>query len=366
MDSLDLYKKEMSHEVLTREQEEEIGQKIEKCRAKIIELLSTVPGVASMIDDARDAAKDVDSELMQCGDIEFSEIDIISSKNIGYEAYNEIIALLKKRLKNAVLMNVGDWDVIGEDFFISPAELKQIIAQCELVDAELAEHEKFVISHNLRLVMSRAKNYFGKTCASPEDIIQQGNMGLIKAVHRFNWTMGNRFSTYAVWWIDMCIKQATHEQHGPIKTPLYQIDQIGQLSRAAAELRAELGMEPTIEEIAEKMCISVKRASGIRASAISSVSIDAPIGDDDGSCLMEIIRDPRQSNPLMGEIDCEVFIEELLSKINTDKREELRKRYGLRSFPQDIDELRKAFNFSRVLEIEANAIERLRALSHQV
>jgi RNA polymerase primary sigma factor len=276
-----------------------------------------------------------------------------------YEVADQEIAQLEGiPLDDSVRMWLRE---IGKTPLLSPEE-EQYLAR-RVAQGDEDAKRKLTLA-NLRLVVSIAKRYSGRGMAF-SDLIQEGNLGLIRAVEKFDYRRGYKFSTYATWWIRQAITRAIADQARTIRIPVHMVETINRLMKRRSFLEQKLGRTPTPEELAEDMGISVDKVCEIIRIAPEPLSLDTPVGEEEDSQLMDFIEDDNCDSPTEAA-DRSLLrdrIEEALKVLTEREREVIKMRFGLiDGMPHTLEEVGRHFNVTRerIRQIEAKAIKKLR------
>ena len=297
-------------------------------------------------DDTDDFFASEDGSDEETEDLDIDHLDITLSSEV--------------RINDSVKMYLKE---IGKYDLLKPEE-EPILAQKILQGDEEAKER--LINCNLRLVVNIAKHYVGRGMQFL-DLIQEGNLGLMKAVDKFDYTKGYKFSTYATWWIRQAITRAIADQARTIRIPVHMVETINKMTRVQRQLIQDLGREPTAEEISDAMGgeLTPKRIREIQRIALEPVSLETPIGEEDDSHLGDFIEDKESESPV--DYTTKQLLKEELDSILKDltDREErvLRLRYGLDdNRPRTLEEVGREFGVTRerIRQIEAKAIKKLK------
>ena len=317
--------------------------------------------------DLMKALEDIDYDIAQV-DIDSATPDELENEHLkdiekdveNYEA-EKMDSLLSQEglaIDDPVRMYLKD---IGKIPLLTPEREKYLAEQ-------IAEGNKFakdeLIEANLRLVVSIAKRHVGKGMYFL-DLIQEGNLGLIKAVEKFDYSKGYKFSTYATWWIRQAITRAIADQARTIRIPVHMVETIHKVSRTARQLLQELGREPNTDEIAEKLGITSEKVREIMKIAQDPVSLETPIGEEEDSHLGDFVEDNDSPAP-SDSASYSLLREQLCNILRTlTPREEqvIKLRFGLvDGRPRTLEEVGKQFQITRerIRQIEAKALRKLR------
>ena len=306
----------------------------------------SVPDGVSIEDPVRMYLKEIGKVPLLSAE---EEIELAKNMEAGAVA-KEKIAILKSREENAT----------EEELAEIKEEIKNLQKDLDAGD----EAKKRLAEANLRLVVSIAKRYVGRGMLFL-DLIQEGNLGLIKAVEKFDYRKGYKFSTYATWWIRQAITRAIADQARTIRIPVHMVETINKLIRVSRQLLQELGREPQPEEIAKEMNMPVDRVREILKISQEPVSLETPIGEEEDSHLGDFIQDDNVPVPA----DAAAFtllkeqLEEVLGTLTEREQKVLTLRFGLEDGrARTLEEVGKEFNVTRerIRQIEAKALRKLR------
>ena len=252
---------------------------------------------------------------------------------------------------------------IGQVKLLTPAEEVELAARIKKGDKKAREQ---MIKANLRLVVKIAHDYEGLGLPLL-DLISEGNIGLMKAVERFDPAKGGKLSTYGAWWIKQSIKRALANQSKTIRLPVHLVDKISKMRRLSLKLQEELGREPTDEELAEELGMTASRVTQLRTAAIRPASLDAPIGDDESNNFAEIVQDENAETPYQELEDKTVtkMLQEMVKTLDPREATILRYRFGLDGGTEKtLEEVGVKFGVTRerVRQIQNIALTKLRKM----
>ena len=338
--------------------------------------------VLNLTDDVDDALDD-DIILKEDEEVEVENLDLTIPDGVSIE---DPVRMYLKEIGKVPLLSADEEIVLAREMELGQEAMDRVRAsrkelaatEDELAQAELNERikadlkiaskgeaaKKKLAEANLRLVVSIAKRYVGRGMLFL-DLIQEGNLGLIKAVEKFDYSKGYKFSTYATWWIRQAITRAIADQARTIRIPVHMVETINKLIRVSRQLLQELGREPTPEEIAEEMNMPVERVREILKISQEPVSLETPIGEEEDSHLGDFIQDDNVPVPA----DAAAFtllkeqLDEVLGTLTEREQKVLTLRFGLEDGrARTLEEVGKEFNVTRerIRQIEAKALRKLR------
>jgi len=290
-----------------------------------------------------------------------AEIDVLQKK----------IASIRKKVKSSGLdiekerqlykKKIKGYEIL---FGIRSTEIKKALRFLIEGEKEMFEARIAMTMANLRLVISIAKRYLGKGL-SFSDLVQEGNIGLMRAVDKFEYRRGYKFSTYATWWIRQAITRAIADQSRTIRIPVHMIETVNRITKVTRELLQEIGREPTHLEVAERLKIPVEKVSGILKISKEPVSLETPIGEEEDSHLRDFIEDKAMLSPLDSAIqgDMKEKIDKILCTLTPKEEKIIRSRFGIGvDVPHTLEEVGLEFDVTRerIRQIEVKAIRKLK------
>jgi RNA polymerase primary sigma factor len=321
--------------------------------SQLVRLLEFTPKIeerlVAAMREARNQVKDTEREIDRV------------TKSLERKRAADEIRELEKRLRAAK----KHLTQLEEHYKVTPAELKRAVQNVITGEAEASQAKKELVEANLRLVVSIAKKYTNRGLQFL-DLIQEGNIGLMKAVDKFEYRRGYKFSTYATWWIRQAITRAIADQARTIRIPVHMIETINKLIRTSRALVQELGREPTSEEIARKMDIPASKVRKVLKIAQEPISLETPIGEEEDSHLGDFIEDKTIQNPSEAVININLreITEEVLKTLTPREEKVIKMRFGLgpNGSEHTLEEVGQHFAVTRerIRQIEAKALRKLR------
>ncbi|RKJ05193.1 RNA polymerase sigma factor RpoD [bacterium D16-54] len=327
---------------LTPDQMEQIYSYLEERRVDVIPLIDdSLMADDSLLLDDDDFVGD-DSFLKEAEDIDLDAVDLL--EGIGTE---DPVRMYLKEIGTVPLLS---------------ADEELVLAKRKAEGDERAKDR--LIEANLRLVVSIAKRYTGRGM-SFLDLVQEGNLGLIKGVEKFDYTKGYKLSTYATWWIRQSVTRALADQARTIRVPVHMVETINKMSKMQRKLTLELGYEPSVAELADALEMSEEKVMEIMQIAREPASLETPIGEEDDSNLGDFVADNNVVTP-EGNVESVMLrehIDALLGDLKERERQVIVLRFGLEDgHPRTLEEVGKEFNVTRerIRQIEAKALRKLR------
>ncbi|MFQ3534241.1 MAG: sigma-70 family RNA polymerase sigma factor [Aggregatilineales bacterium] len=319
-----------------------------------------------------DLQRDETDELDDDYDAEGEELQEIG--DINAVSADDPVGLYFRQMAQEPLLTAREEVELAKRIELGKAAAQQLSESTPLSPEERAQLEALVRDGqaarehlgraNTRLVVSIAKRYMGQGLPFP-DLIQEGNVGLMRAVDKYDYQRGNRFSTYATWWIRQAITRALAQKTRTIRIPLHMTERIRQMYRTAQSLEQSLGRRPTPEEIAAEMDIPAENVRGMMDASQHAIALERPVGDDGDSEFGDFIEDQDTPSPVESATQhlLQETIEEVLSELTTRQSNILRLRFGLGgSDPHTLEEIANKFGLSRerIRQLEKEALRRLR------
>ena len=324
----------LSHEDLNAEQVDDILQTFADEGIRVVEKIKEAPAGFEVFEEEETGTKEVEAAEGELAELEGLPLD------------DSVRMWLREIGKTPLLTMV------------------QEISLAKRIEAGDEEAKAVLTEANLRLVVSIAKRYSGRGMSFP-DLIQEGNIGLIRAVEKFDYRKGYKFSTYATWWIRQAITRAIADQGRTIRIPVHMVETINRLIKVSSQLLQDLGREPTLDEIAREMGMPPDRVSEIIRIAPEPLSLETPIGEEEDSHLADFIEDHEAVSPAeaASNLILREKIEESLNKLTPRERDVLKMRFGLDDgYSRTLEEVGRHFKVTRerIRQIEAKALKKLR------
>ena len=335
-------------------------------------------------DEDEDVEDEEEPDDLSLSGLEVEEEELINIETIASNIkIDDPVRMYLKEIGQIPLLNQEDerkYAVMVSNGRYAKEQLEEVeLGNLELPDEDILELKTSIeraqyaknklVEANYRLVVSIAKRYVGRGLLFL-DLIQEGNMGLMRAVDKFDYEKGFKFSTYATWWIRQAITRAVADQARTIRIPVHMVETINKMIRIQRQLIQDLGREPSLEEIAQKMGITVEKVQNIQRIAKEPISLEAHVGEEEDSSLGDFISDPNALTPheYMLQEMVKQTLDEVLETLTDREEKVLRLRYGLFDGKNHtLEEVGREFGVTRerIRQIEAKALRKLRSPSRQ-